>query len=207
MSSFYLDIIKDRLYCEYKDSLERRSAQSVLVDILDVLVRIISPVLSFTAEEIWERLDYEGKEESVHLASWIKAKPEHMNEELAKKWQILGELRKEVNKKIEKERQNGSIGLSLDARVLIKVTNDKYEFIKEYSNWDISDIFLVSQVEFTNTEELESTDLEGFEVKIVRALGKKCERCWKYSEEVGQDLEYPDVTLRDAKVLKMLKGL
>ncbi|CAM3088209.1 isoleucine--tRNA ligase [Streptobacillus ratti] len=206
MSSFYLDIIKDRLYCEYKDSLERRSAQTVLVDILDVLVRIISPVLSFTAEEIWERLDYEGKEESVHLASWIQPKPEHINEELANKWQILGELRKEVNKKIEKERQNGSIGLSLDARVLIKVTNDKYEFIKEYSSWDISDIFLVSQVEFTNTEELESTDLEGFEVKVVKALGKKCERCWKYSEEVGQDLEYPDVTLRDAKVLKMLKG-
>ncbi|NYV27543.1 isoleucine--tRNA ligase [Streptobacillus felis] len=206
MSSFYLDIIKDRLYCEYKTSVERRSAQTVLVDILDVLVRVISPVLSFTAEEIWERLDYEGKEESVHLASWVQAKPEHINEELAKKWQILGELRKEVNKKIEKERQNGSIGLSLDARVLIKVTNDKYEFIKEYSNWDISDIFLVSQVEFTNSEELESTDLEGFEVKVVRALGKKCERCWKYSEEVGTDPEYPDVTLRDAKVLRMLKG-
>ncbi|WP_073508357.1 isoleucine--tRNA ligase [Streptobacillus notomytis] len=206
MSSFYLDIIKDRLYCEYKDSLERRSAQTVLVDILDVLVRIISPVLSFTAEEIWERLDYVGKEESVHLSKWIEAKPEHINEEIAKRWQILGELRKEVNKKIEKERQNGSIGLSLDARVLIKVTNDKYEFIKEYSSWDISDIFLVSQVEFTNTEELEKTDLEGFEVKIIKALGKKCERCWKYSEEVGQDLEYPDVTLRDAKVLRMLKG-
>lgn len=74
MSSFYLDIIKDRLYCEYKDSLERRFQSTVLVEILDVLVQSNIPILSFTAEEIWERLDYQGKEESVHLASWIGIK-------------------------------------------------------------------------------------------------------------------------------------
>ena len=172
---------------------------------LDVLVRVISPILSFTAEEIWERLDYENKEESVHLASWIQEKPEYVNEELASKWSKLYELRKEVNKKIESERQNGLIGLSLDARVLINISNSNYEFVKGYSEWDISDIFLVSQVEFTDTSDLEDTDIEGIKVKVVKALGKKCERCWKYSLEVGQDSEFPDVTLRDAKVLRMIK--
>ena len=205
MSSFYLDIIKDRLYCEYKTSVERRSAQTVLSEMLDVLVRVISPILSFTAEEIWERLDYENKEESVHLASWIQEKPEYVNEELASKWSKLYELRKEVNKKIESERQNGLIGLSLDARVLINISNSNYEFVKGYSEWDISDIFLVSQVEFTDASDLEDTDIEGIKVKVVKALGKKCERCWKYSLEIGQDSEFPDVTLRDAKVLRMIK--
>lgn len=90
----YLDIIKDRLYCEYKDSVERRSAQTVLTEILDVLVRIISPVLSFTAEEIWERLDYETKEEGVHLSKWIEAKPEYIDEKLAQKWSKIQELRR-----------------------------------------------------------------------------------------------------------------
>ena len=206
MSSFYLDIIKDRLYCEYKDSLERRSAQTVLSNILDVLVRVISPVLSFTAEEIWERLDYEGKEESVHLTSWVEENPEYINNELNEKWEKLGSLRREINKKIEKERQNGLIGLSLDARVLINISNSEYSFVKEYSEWDISDILLVSQVEFVeNATELEETEIEGIKAKVVRALGKKCERCWKYSLEVGTDLEYPDVTLRDAKVLRLQK--
>ena len=206
MKCLYLDIIKDRLYCEYKDSLERRSAQTVLTNILDVLVRVISPVLSFTAEEIWERLDYEGKEESVHLTSWVEENPEYINNELNEKWDKLGYLRREVNRKIEKERQNALIGLSLDARVLINISNSEYEFVKEYSEWDISDILLVSQVEFVeNNDELEETEIEGIRVKVVKALGKKCERCWKYSLEVGTDSEYPDVTLRDAKVLRLQK--
>lgn len=152
-----------------------------------------------------ERLDYETKEESVHLSKWIEAKPEYIDEKLAQKWSKIQELRKEVNKKIENERQNGLIGLSLDARVLLNISNEEYIFIKEYSNWDISDILLVSQVEFTN-EELEKSEIEGISIKIVKALGKKCERCWKYSEEVGTDPIYKDVTLRDAKVLKMIEG-
>lgn len=205
MSSFYLDIIKDRLYCEYKDSLERRSAQTVLTEILDVLVRMIAPVLSFTAEEIWERLDYEGKEESVHLSSWIKSNDEYKNKELEEKWEKIYNLRKEVNRKIEEQRQNGLIGLSLDAKVLLNITNPEYTFVKDYSEWDISDIFLVSQVEHTK-EELEESEIQGIKIKVIRAEGKKCERCWKYSLEVGQDKEYPDVTLRDAKVLRMIDG-
>ena len=206
MSSFYLDIVKDRLYCEGPKSLERRSAQTVLTEVLKVLVRIISPVLSFTAEEIWERIPASLKdEESVHLASWIDPNPAYKNEELAKKWEKIAHLRKEVNKKIEAQRQEGLIGHSLDARVLLNITNDDYSFLKDYTEDEVSDLFIVSQTKFVD-DELEKSEIEGISIGVTKALGKKCERCWKYSEEVGKDERYPDVDLRCAKVLAELEG-
>ena len=204
MSAFYLDIIKDRLYCEYKTSQKRRSAQTVLVEILQVLVRVISPVLSFTAEEIWEKMPENIKEvESIHLASWVELKPEYIDNDLEEKWNKIYHLRREINKKIEEKRQNGEIGLSLDARVLLNVQNDEYNFLKEYSLWDTSDMFLVSQVEYTD-EILEDTEIQGITVKIEKALGVKCERCWKYSTEIVQN-EFGNVTPRDMEVLRLMK--
>ena len=206
MSSFYLDIVKDRLYCEGPKSLERRSAQTVLTEVLKVLVRIISPVLSFTAEEIWERIPASLKdEESVHLASWIDPNPAYKNEELAKKWGKIAHLRKEVNKKIEAQRQEGLIGHSLDARVLLNITNDDYSFLKDYTEDEVSDLFIVSQTKFVD-DELEKSEIEGISIGVTKALGKKCERCWKYSEEVGKDERYPDVDPRCVKVLAELEG-
>ena len=91
-----------------------------------MLVRIIAPVLSFTADEIWERIPETLKEEeSVHLSKWIEARPEYLNKELAQKWDKIARLRREVNKKLEAERQNGLIGHSLDARVLLNIANEK----------------------------------------------------------------------------------
>lgn len=204
MSSFYLDIIKDRLYCEYKTGLKRRSAQTVLAEILQFLVRVISPVLSFTAEEIWDKMPEDLKDsESVLLTSWIYANEKYIDDELEEKWNKLANLRKEVNKKIEEKRQKGEIGLALDARVMLNIKNEKFDFVKTYSDWDLSDIFLVSQIEFTD-EKLEETEIEGVTVKIVRALGKKCQRCWKYSEDMG-DEAFGQVTKRDAEVLRLMK--
>ena len=205
MSSFYLDIVKDRLYCENKKSLERRSAQTVLTEVLRVLVRVISPVLSFTAEEIWERIPESIKEEeSVHLTSWIEANPEYKNEELAKKWEKIYHLRKEVNKKLEAERQNGMIGHSLDARVLLNISNDEYAFLKEYTEAEVSDLFIVSQVKFVN-DRLNESEIDGITIAVEKASGEKCERCWKYDEEVGHDHEHTDVCPRCAKVLNSLE--
>ena len=206
MSSFYLDIVKDRLYCEGTTSIERRSAQTVLTEVLKVLVRIISPVLSFTADEIWERIPEALKEEeSVHLSKWIEANPEYLNEELAKKWDKIARLRREVNKKLEAERQTGLIGHSLDARVLLNIANAEYSFLKDYTEDEVSDLFIVSQTKFVD-DELEKSEIEGISIGVTKALGKKCERCWKYSEEVGKDERYPDVDPRCAKVLAELEG-
>ncbi len=206
MSSFYLDIVKDRLYCEGTTSIERRSAQTVLTEVLKVLVRIISPVLSFTADEIWERIPEALKEEeSVHLSKWIEANPEYLNEELAKKWDKIARLRREVNKKLEAERQTGLIGHSLDARVLLNIANDEYSFIKDYTENEVSDLFIVSQVKFVN-DNLAESEIEGISISVEKASGEKCERCWKYDEEVGHDHNHSDVCPRCAKVLNELEG-
>ena len=204
MSSSYLDIVKDRLYCEGTTSIERRSAQTVLTEVLKVLVRIISPVLSFTADEIWERIPEALKEEeSVHLSKWIEANPEYLNEELAKKWDKIARLRREVNKKLEAERQTGLIGHSLDARVLLNIANDEYSFIKDYTENEVSDLFIVSQVKFVN-DNLAESEIEGISIGVEKASGEKCERCWKYDEEVGHDHNHSDVCPRCASVLEKM---
>ena len=204
MSSFYLDIVKDRLYCEGTTSIERRSAQTVLTEVLKVLVRIISPVLSFTADEIWERIPEALKEEeSVHLSKWIEANPEYLNEELAKKWDKIARLRREVNKKLEAERQTGLIGHSLDARVLLNIVNAEYSFIKDYTENEVSDLFIVSQVKFVN-DSLAESEIEGISISVEKASGEKCERCWKYDEEVGHDHNHSDVCPRCASVLEKM---
>ena len=109
-------------------------------------------------------------------------------------------MRKEVNKKLEAERQNGLIGHSLDARVLLKVDNADFDFLKDYTEDEVSDLFIVSQTKFVN-DELEQSEISGISIGVIKALGKKCERCWKYHEEVGNDPEHPDVCPRCAKVL------
>lgn len=205
MSSFYLDIVKDRLYCEGTTSIERRSTQTVLTEVLKVLVRIISPVLSFTADEIWERIPEALKEEeSVHLSKWIEARPEYLNKELAQKWDKIARLRREVNKKLEAERQNGLIGHSLDARVLLNIANDEYSFIKDYTENEVSDLFIVSQVKFVN-DNLAESEIEGINIAVEKASGEKCERCWKYDEEVGHNHNHPDVCPRCANVLEKMQ--
>ena len=204
MSSFYLDIVKDRLYCEGTTSIERRSTQTVLTEVLKVLVRIIAPVLSFTADEIWERIPEALKEEeSVHLSKWIEARPEYLNKELAQKWDKIARLRREVNKKLEAERQNGLIGHSLDARVLLNIANDEYSFIKDYTENEVSDLFIVSQVKFVN-DNLAESEIEGINIAVEKASGEKCERCWKYDEEVGHNHNHPDVCPRCASVLEKM---
>lgn len=205
MSSFYLDIVKDRLYCEGTTSIERRSTQTVLTEVLKVLVRIISPVLSFTADEIWERIPEALKEEeSVHLSKWIEARPEYLNKELAQKWDKIARLRREVNKKLEAERQTGLIGHSLDARVLLNIANDEYSFIKDYTENEVSDLFIVSQVKFVN-DNLAESEIEGINIAVEKASGEKCERCWKYDEEVGHNHNHPDVCPRCANVLEKMQ--
>lgn len=204
MSAFYLDIVKDRLYCEGKDSIERRSTQTVLTEVLKVLVRIISPVLSFTADEIWERIPEALKEEeSVHLSKWVDANPEYINEELAQKWDKIARIRREVNKKLEAERQAGLIGHSLDAKVLLNVVNDEYSFIKDYTESEVSDLFIVSQVKFVN-DSLAESEIEGISIAVEKASGEKCERCWKYDEKVGHNHNHPDVCPRCAGVLEKM---
>lgn len=206
MSAFYLDIIKDRLYTEKTEGVLRRSAQTVMYEVLTALVRMVSPVLSFTAEEIWSSMPEAAVDaESVHLTSWYENNDEFLNPEIAIKWDKIIKLRKEVNKVLEKARQgeNRIIGNSLDAKVLIKVEEDGYaeimketELLKEV--FIISDMALVADTDesYFKSEEMNVT------IKVEHAPGEKCERCWKYSEELGTDSEHATICPRCTEVLK-----
>ncbi len=195
MSAFYLDILKDRLYTFKADSLERRAAQWVLYSIAESLIKLIAPILSFTAEEAWQHLPFK-KTESVFLDSMPKVNESFMNLELEKKWEKLIEIRDEVNKALEVKRQEKFIGNSLEAKVILSVSENLKEFLSPYLDF-LPTLFIVSQVELKETESLDKE----FSVKIEKADGQKCQRCWIYSPMVGK-FEIKDVCPKCFNVLK-----
>lgn len=207
MSAFYLDIIKDRLYTEKKDSVARRAAQTVMYEVLITLTKMVAPILSFTAEEIWENLSSETKEtESVFLADWYENNDEYLKPELDEKWQQIIKLRKEVNKKLEKARQgeNKIIGNSLDAKVSLYSEDDSLRnFIGENLKL-LETVFIVSNLEVVDCSDENFSDgeeIEKLKIKITHASGEKCERCWKYGK-LGTDPEHPTLCPRCTAVLK-----
>lgn len=197
LSSFYFDILKDRLYTQGKDSKERRSAQSVLYEILLVLVKIMAPILSYTTEEVWKYLPGE-REESVHLSDWPKANKGFLDKKLEERWERLILVREKVLASLEKARKEKRIGNSLEAEVEIRCRK-KYKFLKEYEK-NLPTLFIISGVRLVKEEG------EEIVVKVGKASGKKCIRCWNYSIEVGKDKEHPDLCPRCIKVIRKYYG-
>ncbi len=201
MSSFYLDIIKDRLYTCKKDSQERRSAQTTMYEILSALVRILAPMTCFTAEEIWKFMPHKAGEntESVMLDYYPKANPKYDNKELEEKWNKYIKIKDEVAKKLEVARANKEIGLSLAAKVTLIADGEEYEFIKGKEEV-LKEILIVSDVEIVNGKKDDDDQYIG--VKVEQAEGKKCERCWMISKTVGEDKENPTICHRCSQNLQ-----
>ncbi len=205
MSSFYLDILKDRLYTFKKDSPQRRAAQWTLKEILHCLIRLMAPVLSFTAEELWQHLDFK-ETESVFLADFPEVKEEFIDDELEKKWKGLIELRDLVNKALEQKRVEKVIGNSLEALVNLYLDEDRMALIEDYREF-LPALFIVSQVRVDGFSErpegaVEFEDAEGVAILVEHAQGKKCQRCWNWSETVGSFEDDPNVCSRCYQVLK-----
>jgi len=194
LSSFYLDILKDRLYTFSRCSDARRSAQFVLYQVLDVLLKLIAPILSFTAEEAyltWGRSAESGG--SIFLSSFTKKYPkEWADQDVLKRWERIFSLREQVLKEIEKKREEGVIGSSLETEVTINCKGKDYSFYKSYQDI-LSEVFIVSSVV------IEEGD---FSIVVERSKGKKCLRCWNWSDSVGENLEYPDICNKCSKSLK-----
>ncbi len=208
MSAFYLDVVKDRLYTTKPDSLERRSAQTVIYEICTALVKILTPILAFTTEEVWAHLPQQDKELSVQLAGWPEFDETYLDHQLEVKWEKILEIREVVTKALEEERRAKVIGHSLDARVQVYASDELYAFLKEMES-DLANLFIVSQVEvYTLGEEPEgaykSEEMPGLAVQVLQATGIKCERCWTYAETVGQDQEHPTLCQRCVSVMKGL---
>ena len=184
MSSFYLDIIKDRLYTEKADSIERRAAQTTMYYILNALVKILTPMTCFTAEEIWKSMQHTKNEkvESPMLTEYPEVNMKWDNEELSKKWDKLIEIKDTVAKQLELARTDKTIGNSLDALVTIRANQEEYKFLKDNEQL-VKEVLIVSGLKLVAKD-----NLEEIEVTVEHATGEKCERCWQYHDHLENGL-------------------
>lgn len=196
MSNFYLDILKSRLYTDKPDSQRRRSAQSAMYMILNAMVKLLSPVLSFTAEEIWQFMPHiDGEEKiSVSFAQMPKFNEMYINNELDKKWNKIIDIRNDVLKALEEARNEKIIGKSLDAAVSVYAEGELGEFLKSIES-DLAEIFISSQACAADTPEKCTFNGEFVKVGVSQAEGQKCERCWIYSNTVGTIDGYEKICL------------
>ncbi len=204
MSSFYLDILKDRLYTYKDDSKERRAAQVVLYNILISLTKMIAPILSFTAEEIWSHIPGQ-REESVFLSEFPAVDHKWEDSELERKWKVLWNIRDEVNKALEIKRQEKFIGNALEANVTLYADKETNEILSSYDAF-LSTLFIVSSAGRGSISEAPAAAYKSMEIKnlavlVERAEGKKCQRCWNWSARVGTYKEHPELCHRCYGVL------
>jgi len=218
LSSFYMDILKDRLYTFEKDSRERRSCQTVLYEISSTLIRIIAPILSHTAEEAWSHFSKGGAggEQSVFLSGFGSVKDDYINEDLDGRWQTIMDIRNLALFCLEKARADKQIGGSLEAKVFFQTGDSELrDFLARYKDiW--REVLIVSAVEilpkgthkvmthitnYSITEELKTVSKKLI-CGVVKAPGEKCVRCWNYSEEVGRNNEHPKICERCLPVVE-----
>jgi isoleucyl-tRNA synthetase len=207
MSNFYLDIIKDRLYTSKPDSVERRAAQTVMYEILESLVLMLTPVLAFTTEEVWQFMPHRAAHDtdSVQLNDWPVLNPQYENKELEEKWQRILDLRADVSKALEIARAGKVIGGSLAASVTVYADEKNFGFIRSLEKEALT-IFIISGFELKKlaeapAEAYSGETVEGLKVVVELATGVKCERCWMYSETVGKHEGHPTICSRCAGVV------
>lgn len=195
MSNIYLDIIKDTLYVEDKNSPARRAAQTTIYTILNVLTRMLAPILFFTSDEIWQQLKHSSDEnpQNVMLNDFPKTKKEWNNTEISEEFEKILSVRDEVKKNLEQARVSKVIGASLEAKITLTVCKDDFDFFNERKDL-LKFLFIVSQLDIYSGECLE--------VKVEKASGGKCERCWSYSDTVGKNTDTPTLCSRCSDIVK-----
>jgi isoleucyl-tRNA synthetase len=213
LSKTHFDVIKDRLYTFAPNSRARRSAQTAIWRIGEALVRLLAPIMSFTAEEVWAYLPKAaGREQSVHLATFPK--PETIpgtgfslagkeTQDLLAEWQDLSRVRDEVLKSLEAARNQKLIGSALEAEVRLSVPESLYGVVQRHKN-ELRYLFIVSSVQLEAASSGNGSG-SGITVEIRKAPGQKCERCWNYSTQVGSDPKYPTVCERCSAALKEIE--
>ena len=193
MSNFYLDIIKDRLYCEKEDSVLRRAAQTAMYRILSAVARLAAPIISFTAEEIWQFMPHSANDdtESVFLNQMPEKSGIEFSAEYVDKWDFIYGTREAVNKVLEEARNAKTIGKSLEAKIIIRSSDADYDRYMALAD-HLKDILIVSGVEVEKSGAAETS------FEVAKADGDKCERCWCYSKYVGTNHDHPTLCERCA---------
>ena len=193
LSAFYLDVLKDRLYTSAPKSLQRRSAQTALWEILSAMVRIMAPILSYTAEEVWRYMPADGREVSVQLAEFPRVNADYVDQELSARWEKLLDVRDEVYRHMEEARTTGVIAKPLEALVALEAASPLYELLLAYQD-QLASIFIVSQVRLEKGE-------APLQVSVQPAEGKRCARCWLVLPTVGRHAVHPSLCARCAEVV------
>ena len=205
LSAQYLDIIKDRLYTSAADDPRRRAAQTACYDIFSALARLMAPILTFTAEEAWRHAPG-VKAESVHLERFPEVPREWLDDTLAREWGRLLEVRREVTKALETARAQGLIGSGLEARLRVAAAPEDLPELLRAKRALLPTLFIVSQVELGGARtsaavQYESQEIPGLVIGVDKALGRKCQRCWTWSERVGEHRAHPGLCERCVPVV------
>ena len=208
LSAFYLDILKDRLYTSPPRSLERRSAQTVMYLIVDAVARLMAPILSFTAEEIWQHMPHTGDNaSSIHLVKMPQIDEKWNNVKVENRWDLLVLVRGEVTKALEEARARKIIGHSLDGSVTLCAENELWKDLSLYDN-ELHTVFIISSASLIGkeqlTDEFKTTGIEGLWIKVGHAEGGKCDRCWVHDPSVDTDPESSGVCDRCKQALDVI---
>jgi isoleucyl-tRNA synthetase len=192
LGGFYLDILKDRLYTAPAASRVRRSAQNALYHVAQSLLRLLAPILSFTAQEAWDTLN--GTEASVFEQTWYDLELPADADALRRRWERLRSLRSDVQKQLEILRVGGHIGSSLGAEVELYANGEEGKFLRSFDD-DLRFVFITSQARVADGAAAGAADTGFPAVKLAVAPSPhpKCERCWHYRADVGSDAAHPDI--------------
>jgi isoleucyl-tRNA synthetase len=204
LSAIYLDVLKDRLYVSKADSRERRSAQSTLYDLLLGLTLAMAPILSFTADEIWEHIPGTGRPASVHLGALPGPPPGFPDEALLDKYDFLLKVRGEINRALEEARQEKRLATAQEAAVIL-ATMDPQLYGKLETQ--VAELQTLAQVAELRVESQalggpETQEIPGLHIAVQPAAGEKCVRCWFRYPGVGDDPDHPQVCARCRRVLE-----
>jgi len=196
LSAFYLDVLKDRLYCSGKKSVLRRSAQTALFHLLRYSLALMAPILPFTTEEAWVAMPgFKDKEESVHLERFPAFDEAWLEPDSYTEWEDLVEVREKVLKELEKAREEKRIGNSLEAAIILGTSGEQKDQLERHLA-DLPSLFIVSEVK------LQASSGSELEVSVARAAGDKCIRCWNYSPSVGRSEKHPRFCRRCEEVVE-----
>jgi len=202
-----MDILKDRLYASPPDSLERRSAQTAMCAVLDVLVSALAPILVYTVQDVWSEAGvYLGGGESPHLRQWQDTRRDWFDSELEERWERLIAVREEVAREIERLRKAGEVGSSLEARVALYSEDAELRALLQRYASQLPEIFIVSEVTLEDAEPqgaVKGAELQALSLLVDRSTHPKCQRCWNLRADVGANADYPDVCGRCASVMKI----
>lgn len=204
MSNFYLDVIKDRLYVEKADSVERRAAQTAMYRILDGLTRLMSPILAFTSDEIWHAMPHRACDDRENVVFNLMPEVQDLSaqKDFIAGWDQIHAIRDVVKKALELARAEKVIGASLDAKVVLFCDEAVYAFAKSVEE-ELAAAFIVSQIEICQGGDgTYRGEVPGLSVTVMHADGEKCPRCWSYGTTVGSDAAFPEVCARCAKALQ-----